>query len=415
MWKLFVACTLAALTAFAQDDSKKKEESRAEGRGPQFRAQIGQRLSTHEDSLRLFVAVSVPYDNLIFLRADTGFVAIFELVTTVYRDGDGLVTERIGNVRVSSLTYAETNSRTQNAIHADEFLVAPGNYTIKVTMTNESEPKRKSKWEGKISLVASDPALRVSDIFWLQEDTALASLGMPRIVEYFYSSEDSAHARVQLFSNGTQPIRLFWLVVSEKGDTLQSDRREVKPADDVHTSDYAVRVEDLIPQSYDLRLIAEGNGKREERSRRFGVRIPGVPPSITNLEQAIRQLKYIATSEENKRLRQAIPRERQQAFRDFWKQRDPTPKTEQNELMDEYYLRVQFANENFATNREGWETDRGRIYIIYGPPTDIERHPFEPDRRPYEIWYYSHIARRFVFVDYTGFGDYTLAGPEWGY
>jgi hypothetical protein len=80
--------------------------------------------------------------------------------------------------------------------------------------------------------------------------------------------------------------------------------------------------------------------------------------------------------------------------------------------MDEYYLRVEYANENFSTNRDGWETDRGRIYVLYGEPTDIERHPFEINSKPYEVWYYDHLNRRFVFVDYTGFGDYELTWPE---
>jgi len=416
MWKALVAGTLAALTLYAAERiPENKTGLRSTGNGPEFRAQIGQRLSSEEDSLRLFVAVSVPYDNLIFLRSDTGFAATFQLVISVFRDATGLVSERISNVRVESLTYAETNSRTKHAAHSDEFLVSPGDYTVKVTMSIESEPKRKSKWDGKLTVASVDPMLRISDIYWLQEDTSLSSAGMPRLAESFFTTEDSAHARVQLFSKGQDPIRLLWTVVGEKSDTVQTDRSEVNPTADVQSADFVLCVRNLLPQTYTLRVIAEGNGRREERERRFGIRLPGVPPSITNLDEAIRQLKYIATSEENKHLRNASPHERPQVFRDFWKKRDPTPKTEENELMDEYYLRVQFAQDNFTTNRQGWETDRGRIYIIYGPPTDIERHPFEADSRPYEVWYYTQIARKFIFVDYTGFGDYTLAGPEWGY
>jgi GWxTD domain-containing protein len=416
MWKALVAGTLAVLTLYAAERTPEdKTGVRSTGNGPQFRAQIGERLSSNDDSLRLFVAVSVPYDNLIFLRSDSGFAATFQLVTSVFREGTGLVSERISNVQVESLTYAETNSRTKHAAHSDEFLVSPGDYTVKVTMSSESEPKRKSKWEGKLPLAALDSLLRVSDVYWLQEDTALSSAGMPRLVESFYTTEDSAHARLQIFSKGRDPIRLLWTVAGDKSDTVQTERRDISPTGDVQTSDFVVHVRSLLPQTYTLRVIAEGNGRREERERRFGIRLPGVPPSITNLDEAIRQLKYIATSEESKRLRNASPRERPEVFRSFWQKRDPTPKTEENELMDEYYFRVQFAQENFSTNREGWETDRGRIYIIYGPPTDIERHPFEADSRPYEVWYYSQIARKFIFVDYTGFGDYTLAGPEWGY
>jgi GWxTD domain-containing protein len=414
MWKAILAGTLAALVAFAAE-KKEGNDLRSTGNGPGFRAQIGQRLSANEDSLLLFVAVSVPYDNLVFLRTDSGFSASFELVTTLLQDGQGLVGERIRNIHVETAAYAETNSRTKNAVHAEDFLAAPGSYTIRVTMTDQTDIHHKAKWEGKITLAQTDPLLRVSDIYWVQEDTNLAQLGVPRLVESFYSSEDSAHARVQLFSKGTDPIRLQWSVLTDAGDTVRTDVSFLPTSADVNTANYVLYFHDLTAQNYVLSLDAEGNGRREVRSRKFSIRLPGVPASITDLGQAIRQLKYVATTEENKRLRQADPSDRERLFREFWQRRDPTPKTEQNELMDEYYLRVQYANENFSTNREGWETDRGRIYVIYGPPTDIERHPFEADSRPYEIWYYSQIARRFVFVDYTGFGDYTLASPEWGY
>ena len=414
MWKAIVACALAAVVVVAAP-KKDANDMRSTGNGPEFRAQIGQRLSSDEDSLRLYVAVSVPYDNLVFLRSDTGFAASFELVITLSYDTAGLVTERIRNIRVETLTYVETNSRVKNAVQTDEFLVAPGDYSIRVTMTDQTETSRKSKWENKISLSQSDPLLRVSDIFWLQEDTALAMLGVPRLVESFYSSEISAHARAQLYSSGAQPIHLIWSVLDEAGEPAATDTQHAQPSPNVQTADYNVMFKDLTAQTYTLKLEADGNGRREVRERRFAVRLPGVPASITNLSDAIRQLKYISTGDENKKLRQAAPRDREQLFRDFWKRRDPSPNTEQNELLDEYYLRIQYANENFATNREGWETDRGRIYVIYGQPTDVERHPFEADSRPYEIWYYSQLAKRFVFVDYTGFGDYTLTSPEWGY
>ena len=114
-----------------------------------------------------------------------------------------------------------------------------------------------------------------------------------------------------------------------------------------------------------------------------------------------------------RRLNDAPPMRREALFRDFWKRRDPTPGTEQNELMQEYYYRVEYANTHFSTNRNGWETDRGRIFILYGEPSDVEQHPFEINSKPYEVWYYNALNRRFVFVDYTGFGDYELVEPEW--
>jgi GWxTD domain-containing protein len=183
----------------------------------------------------------------------------------------------------------------------------------------------------------------------------------------------------------------------------------------VQLLEYAVKMSELVVQKYSLVFEAVGNGRREEREIAFSVSIPGLPAQITDLGLAIRQVKYIASAEENRRLRGASLFDREQLFREFWKRRDPTPDTPRNELMEEYYFRVQYADDHYATHRPGWETDRGRIYIIFGEPTDIERHPFESGSRPYEIWYYHNLNRRFVFVDYTGFGDYTLEGPQLGY
>ena len=96
-------------------------------------------------------------------------------------------------------------------------------------------------------------------------------------------------------------------------------------------------------------------------------------------------------------------------FKRFWKLRDPNPKTTKNELKDEYFKRVNYANRNFTGfGQNGWLTDRGRILIKFGFPDDIERHPFEMGTQPYQIWRYYGLRKTFVFLDQTGFGDYRL-------
>jgi GWxTD domain-containing protein len=418
MVRTYLACALVALALVASAAPRPSKDPgglMSEGNGPQFRCQLGQRLGPEADSLRLIAAISVPYDNLIFLRADSGFAATFELVTTVLRGDGSLYNERISTQSVSAANFVETNSRVRNAVHVEEFLVPPGDYRVRVTLTTDKEAHRRSKWEGPITLKTSDPALRLSDIYWVTEDVNLAELGVPRLVESFSTAEDSAQARVQLVSSATGDIDIMWTLQGESGDTLRITHTTVKPTGTVQTLEYSLTIKGLTSQQYVLKLTAAGNGRKETRERQFHVRIPGIPISIRDLDLAIRQLRYIASGSEYNKLRQATGAEREQLFKDFWKKRDPTKDTEENELMDEYYRRVEYANEKFSTNRAGWESDRGRIYILYGEPTDIERHPFEADSRPYEVWYYSSIARRFVFVDYTGFGDYSLATPEWGY
>ncbi len=77
---------------------------------------------------------------------------------------------------------------------------------------------------------------------------------------------------------------------------------------------------------------------------------------------------YIITDEEKTAFhRLNTDEEREQFIEQFWLRRDPTPDTEENEFKEEHYRRIAYANEHYASGIPGWKTDRGRIYIIYGP------------------------------------------------
>ena len=95
----------------------------------------------------------------------------------------------------------------------------------------------------------------------------------------------------------------------------------------------------------------------------------------------------------------------------FWKSRDPSPGTLINENREAYLERKEYADRKFRRmGREGWKTDRGRVYMVYGKPNDIEYFPSSPQYYPYEIWTYEGIEGgvEFVFVDATGFNEYVL-------
>ncbi|MCB9366096.1 MAG: GWxTD domain-containing protein [Calditrichaeota bacterium] len=412
MWKLCTAGLIALIFSSAALAQAPRDDS-PEFRG--FRCQAGQRLSSKQDSALIYIALSVPYDNLTFVRAESGgFRASIEATFLVFNKEGGLSAERTVDMDVHTASFKETNSRTINAIRTEEFYVTAGDYDLSVIITDK-ESKRKRRWTGEISPSVMDALLSVSDLYWMDEDTLNQDFGMPRVIENFSVRDDSALAGLDLISSAQVPLDITWKIIAEDGDAVFSLNQQLVPTSTVQHLDYVVHMKDLPVQKYKLTFEALGSGRREFRELPFTVNIPGVPPSITDLGLAIRQVKYIASTEENRRLRSASISDREALFREFWKRRDPSPDTPQNELMDEYYFRVEYSNERFSTHRPGWETDRGRIFILYGEPTDIERHPFESGSRPYEIWYYHNLNRKFVFVDHTGFGDYSLAGPQWGY
>ena len=127
---------------------------------------------------------------------------------------------------------------------------------------------------------------------------------------------------------------------------------------------------------------------------------------------ALAQLRYVASPDEIKKLSGADTKDHIKSWEDFWKKKDPTPSTEENELKDEYYKRIRYSDLNFGNfGRDGWKTDMGMVYVIYGPPDEIEQHPFDIDAKPYQIWYYYTTKKVFTFVDINGYGDYELAYP----
>lgn len=131
-----------------------------------------------------------------------------------------------------------------------------------------------------------------------------------------------------------------------------------------------------------------------------------MPRSLLSLDIAIDMLRYIVDEATLDSLSEGSQSERERKFRAFWKKKDPTPDTEYNELMAEYYRRIDYAYQNFSTsNRIGYESDQGEVYIKFGPPQNIER-KFPPSGSTVEIWSYPN--REFIFRATSGFGDFRL-------
>lgn len=161
---------------------------------------------------------------------------------------------------------------------------------------------------------------------------------------------------------------------------------------------------------YLLTLRKNGNEKNIARYL-FRSYWPDMPASLYNLNISIDMLKYILSDSELRRIDSGSTEDRERKFREFWEQRDPTPNTVYNELMAEYYRRIDYAYKEFGSqeNPMGHENDQGEIYIKFGPPNEKER-VFPPGGKTREIWKYSD--RTFVFEATTGFGDFVLVGTR---
>jgi GWxTD domain-containing protein len=139
------------------------------------------------------------------------------------------------------------------------------------------------------------------------------------------------------------------------------------------------------------------------------------------------EVVYIISDEERSAFKKfSTDEERQQFIEQFWLRRDPTPDTEENEFREEHYRRIAYANERYASGIPGWKSDRGHIYIAYGPPDEIESHPAggsyerpyeegggSTSTFPFEKWRYRYIEGigndvNIEFVDTTMSGEYHM-------
>ncbi|MGD9345471.1 MAG: GWxTD domain-containing protein [Candidatus Aminicenantes bacterium] len=133
------------------------------------------------------------------------------------------------------------------------------------------------------------------------------------------------------------------------------------------------------------------------------------------------EVVYIITARERDVFKKlTTDKEREIFIEAFWKQRDPTPGTPRNEFMEEFYQRRNYVNEYFGrgTPRPGWKTDQGRIYIILGPPQNIEDHSHINGVYPVQIWSYSGepgsglpAGFNIIFFKRHGTGEYILYSP----
>lgn len=169
--------------------------------------------------------------------------------------------------------------------------------------------------------------------------------------------------------------------------------------------------EKLRQGRYELKMTASDGTNRRTHIHRFRVEWVNMPRSLRDFEFAVTVLEHIASKEEYSDLKSPYGRNRREKFEEFWKKKDPTPNTAFNEAMAEYYRRVDYSMENFGNKGEGWKSDRGKTYILYGTPSNTER-KFFPAAPPQEIWTYDNLKRRFIFVDEHRNGNYKLVATE---
>ncbi len=171
--------------------------------------------------------------------------------------------------------------------------------------------------------------------------------------------------------------------------------------------------EKLPLRRFDLAITIKVGGEEYKATKNFQMVWPEMPFSLRDVDYAINALKYITTDDQRDSLRSGDFEQRRDNLEAFWKRKDNTRGTAYNEVMVEYYKRVDHATKTFGTLREpdGFKSDRGKTYILYGPPTKTER-ALSSSEGYKEMWIYETLGKRFIFADQTKTGNYVLVSTQ---
>lgn len=167
----------------------------------------------------------------------------------------------------------------------------------------------------------------------------------------------------------------------------------------------------LRPMTINLK-IRQG-GLETTIAQPFRMIWPEMPMSLRDIDFALDALRHITREAELDSLQRGTRDERLKHLEEFWKAKDRTPATAYNEMMVEYYRRVDYTMRAFNSMRgtDGYKSDRGQIYILHGPPTRTER-TLDPTAGYMEVWIYEGKNKKFTFIDQSKSGNYKLVSTQ---
>lgn len=385
--------------------------------------------SNNQDTVgKCDIFIVIPYSYLKFENAQNIFYSSYNIVINIYDNDKKLVIEETKKMNVKADDYFQAEGGDGKfSITSHSYLLNPGEYLIEVSIqdniTNSIQKKKRN-----LNIIGFNQfPFSLSGLMILS--TIEEVNGKYKITPYFddnlASIKDGFFTFFEIYRNNaeTQNYKFFYQLVKENSDEiisgnlvpleLKSKEKQfylyIKP-EKYLVGKYMLRViavdgeiEDSIPDKKDFLALSQ-------RSVNFTPTLLG--NLLENIDESIKRLRYVASSDEINLMQEKESNEEKiKAFMEFWEKLDPSPNTDKNEALIEYFSRIEYANKNFKAYSEGWLTDKGQVYIIYGQPTSINTTNSSYESRvTYEKWLYSNNLE-FIFQDKSGLGDFRLVRP----
>lgn len=315
------------------------------------------------------------------------------------------------------------NITTQNqvAIETLAFYTTPGRYTLDLTIEDRAT-KKSATSQISLDISTKTDALTISNIqigrhidrtqpenrllkngFWIAPNVTRTLSPLQKTLPLYYEiygletgTKNTFDVAYGLQDDQNRPVKMY------------TSARYTKPSETCTMVD-SLQLPELTPGVYRVTITVRDTDTHHLVNQEIDF---WVSPATTGLSEdpiALRryyeQIRYIASKQELTTYDTLSASDKVRFILKFWKDKDPTPDTPENEFAAEHFRRIKYADETFASRpkQKGSDTDKGRVYIQYGPPTDIERNYFNAIGKDFEIWTYEHINYyQFIFLDRLG-------------
>ncbi|MFQ6002658.1 MAG: GWxTD domain-containing protein, partial [Candidatus Zixiibacteriota bacterium] len=372
--------------------------------------------------------------ELKFTQEEETYQAKFFLNLAIEDKLGNLLENRMWNRRCKVNRWEETQADYM-ILDKAEILLEPGDYLLKLSVTDLV-----SECQGEISLELKAKAfgeknLQLSDLelaFQIEPDTSVGMFTkagrkiLPNPWGAFTGRSEMIYFYAELYNlaifPGANPDYLLSFTILDSSGRRVKDfgtQTRKKPGNSAVVLS-GINISTIPQGNYILQVEAQDKETSQKAfaTKSFTILSEEVEKrgSLTSLEEVEKfkhDVTYIATAGELDMFDQLTLEGKKRFVEEFWRKRDPNPDTPINEFKIEHYRRINYANLNFSRTKEandGWHTDMGRIYILYGEPSEIERNPLTMESKPWEQWNYDELEGGvyFIFIDEDGYGVYRL-------
>ena len=378
---------------------------------------------------QLYIAVSVQNDFLQFTRKDEKFLTEYQVTLTI-RNEQGTILSKTWQHKDELDDFEKTNSRIdfQNRNYKISFsdeniALDPGEYEILIEVHDQLSTR---EYRNKRKLVIAEPVENEKPLFSaigffktrdINNGPALRLSTTRELVEF--NKKYKALATVFVPDIDTLGVNVRLYKTNETGKSLLSQAfiKRTRNQSAVFTISYDLPYKILNEGDYLLRFSSSNELDNFEIEQSFSVLWLSKPLYLYKTDLAIRPMKYLLSEEQIEEVKGLRVEELKDWFNAFWKERDPSPNTIYNELLDLYYKRVTEAVRHYSNRyKEGWQTDRGMVLLLNGEPTEIEDRKYSVNSIPHIIWKYvkEDGDQLFTFVDKNKSGVFTLIEEEAG-